>query len=56
MSTRLLAMKGRWPPDPDGNDSAEPPRGWRIEAATRLTVPGLDAERHVIRLCRTSLR
>jgi 16S rRNA (guanine527-N7)-methyltransferase len=56
MDTRVLAMKGRWPPEPGGNDSADPPRGWRIEAVTPLKVPGLDAERHLIRLARTSLR
>jgi 16S rRNA (guanine527-N7)-methyltransferase len=44
---RLLAMKGRVPED----EIRELPRGWRAEV-TRLTVPGLDAERHLVSISR----
>lgn len=54
--TRVLAMKGHWPPVEGSRDSAEVPRGWRLESVTRLHVPGLEAERHVLTLFRTSLR
>ena len=40
---RLLAMKGRAPDD----EIRELPRGWRAEV-TRLRIPGLDAERHLV--------
>jgi 16S rRNA (guanine527-N7)-methyltransferase len=48
--TRVIAMKGRWPPEPGANDSADVPRGWRIEGAPAVEVPGLDAQRHLITL------
>ncbi len=44
---RLLAMKGRAPDD----ELRELPRGWNAET-TRLPVPGLDAERHLVTLSR----
>jgi len=44
---RLLAMKGKLPADEIG----ALPRGWRAETR-RLTVPGVDAERHLVTLTR----
>jgi 16S rRNA (guanine527-N7)-methyltransferase len=44
---RLLAMKGKLPED----EIAAVPRGWRAEVS-RLTVPGVDVERHLITLSR----
>jgi 16S rRNA (guanine527-N7)-methyltransferase len=44
---RLLAMKGKGPDD----EVAALPRGWRAEI-TKLVVPGLDAERHLVSLKR----
>jgi len=45
---RLLAMKGARPDD----EIAELPAGWRVEAIHPLAVPGLDAERHLVAVCR----
>jgi 16S rRNA (guanine527-N7)-methyltransferase len=44
---RLLAMKGRARDD----EVRDLPRGWHAEV-TRLRVPGLDAERHLVALLR----
>lgn len=52
--TRVVAMKGRWPPagnDADSDAGPLPP-GWRIEAVRPVVVPGLDEARHQIRLRR----
>ena len=41
---KLLAMKGARPDE----EIAALPRGWRLETLHRLTVPGLDGERHLV--------
>ena len=41
---RLLAMKGVVPQD----EIAALPAGWAVEAITPLSVPGLEAERHLV--------
>jgi 16S rRNA (guanine527-N7)-methyltransferase len=52
MHTIVLAMVGRWPPrEPDAAE-AELPQGWRMLAQRAVDVPGLDAERHVLRMQR----
>ncbi len=40
--TRVVALKGRYPQD----ELSELPRGWRLLQVRKLTIPGLDAERH----------
>lgn len=40
----MLAMKGQLP----GDEIAELPKPWRADAVHALTVPGLDAQRHVV--------
>jgi 16S rRNA (guanine527-N7)-methyltransferase len=50
--TRLVAMKGRWPPPAGSDDEGELPPGWRIDDVQRVSVPGLVAERHLVRLSR----
>jgi 16S rRNA (guanine527-N7)-methyltransferase len=44
-ATRVVALKGRYPQD----ELAELPRGWRLLDAHARLVPGLDAERHILR-------
>ena len=51
MKRRVLAMKGRAPDD----EVRGLPRGWRAEI-TRLQVPGLDAERHLVSISRQRAR
>lgn len=46
---RLLAMKGRLP----DTELAARLNGWKVAGVHRLTVPGLDEERHLIELCRS---
>jgi 16S rRNA (guanine527-N7)-methyltransferase len=46
---RLVALKGRRP----DAELAALPRGWRLAQLQRVTVPGLDAERHLVVLERS---
>lgn len=46
---RLLAMKGRYPTD----ELQKLPSGWKLAAVHRLSVPGLDEERHLVEICRS---
>lgn len=46
---RLLAMKGRYPQD----ELEKLPNGWKLAGVHRLSVPGLDEERHLVELCRS---
>ena len=47
---RLVALKGK---QPDA-ELAALPKGWRLSALQRVAVPGLDAERHLVVLERSS--
>jgi 16S rRNA (guanine527-N7)-methyltransferase len=47
---QLLAMKGVYPAD----EIAALPAGWQVQASHPLRVPGLEAERHLIAVGRTS--
>ena len=44
LSSRLLAMKGVYPAD----EVAALPAGWRLAQNHMVTVPGLDAQRHLL--------
>jgi 16S rRNA (guanine527-N7)-methyltransferase len=46
---RLLAMKGRYPTD----ELKALPNGWKLATVHRLSVPGLDEERHLVEICRS---
>jgi 16S rRNA (guanine527-N7)-methyltransferase len=46
---RLLAMKGRYP----NEEIQKLPSGWKVAAVHRLSVPGLDEERHLVEICRS---
>jgi 16S rRNA (guanine527-N7)-methyltransferase len=46
---RLLAMKGRFPEE----ELKHLPNGWKVAAVRRITVPGLDEERHLVEICRS---
>jgi 16S rRNA (guanine527-N7)-methyltransferase len=55
--TRVIAMKGRWPPAAAGdtdNDGGPLPPGWRIEAVRPVVVPGLAEARHHVLLRRSA--
>ncbi|MFT3800868.1 MAG: 16S rRNA (guanine(527)-N(7))-methyltransferase RsmG [Burkholderiaceae bacterium] len=49
-ATRVAAMKGAWP----GGEIDDLPSGWSVDATLPLTVPGLDARRHLILLSRSA--
>jgi 16S rRNA (guanine527-N7)-methyltransferase len=44
-ATRVLALKGRYPAD----ELAQLPRGWRLQHSLAVNIPGLSAERHILR-------
>jgi 16S rRNA (guanine527-N7)-methyltransferase len=44
-ATRVLALKGRYPAD----ELAQLPRGWQLQHARAVVIPGLAAERHILR-------
>lgn len=48
---RLLAMKGALPE----SELEDLPAGWRLQAAHRLTVPGLHERRHLLELSRKDI-
>jgi 16S rRNA (guanine527-N7)-methyltransferase len=48
--TRVVALKGRYP----AQELAALPPGWVLEGSRAVAVPGLDAERHILRLSRRS--
>jgi 16S rRNA (guanine527-N7)-methyltransferase len=52
--SRVVAMKGRWPPAADSDDAGALPRGWRLEQVQEVKVPGLDAARHILTLRRVT--
>lgn len=51
--TRVVAMKGRWPPPASAGPDADGgplPEGWRIEGVRPVAVPGLEEARHHVLL------
>jgi 16S rRNA (guanine527-N7)-methyltransferase len=46
---QLVAMKGRLPAE----EIAALPAGWRVAEVAKVAVPGLDAERHIVRITRS---
>lgn len=47
---KLYAMKGRYPE----TEIAELPQGWHVAKSHPLSVPGVNAERHLLELIRTA--
>ena len=52
--TCVLAMKGRWPPLPDADDAGALPPGWVLQSVQPVSVPGLEAARHILTLYRAT--
>jgi 16S rRNA (guanine527-N7)-methyltransferase len=53
-STRVIAMKGRWPePAESGEHAGSLDAHWRIESVREVHVPGLAEQRHIVILRRT---
>jgi 16S rRNA (guanine527-N7)-methyltransferase len=46
---KLLAMKGKRPEE----EIKSLPSGWKVAEIRKLTVPGLDEERHLVELWRS---
>jgi 16S rRNA (guanine527-N7)-methyltransferase len=46
--TRVVALKGRYPAD----ELASLPAGWQLERSRSVSIPGLDAQRHILCLRR----
>jgi 16S rRNA (guanine527-N7)-methyltransferase len=53
--TKVIAMKGRWPPPGDADDAGPLPPGWRIEAVRPVEVPALSEARHIVTLRRDAV-
>ena len=45
-ATRVLALKGQYPAD----ELAQLPAGWQLQHSRAVRIPGLDVERHILRL------
>jgi 16S rRNA (guanine527-N7)-methyltransferase len=45
-ATRVLALKGRYPQQ----ELAQLPPDWRVDGVRAVLVPGLAAQRHIVRL------
>jgi len=48
--TRLIALKGRYP----HQELAQLPPRWTLQSVRRVSLPGSDAERHIVRLAALS--
>ena len=48
--TRLVALKGRYPHE----ELAQLPPRWTLQSVRRVSLPGSDAERHIVRLAALS--
>ncbi len=53
--TRVIAMKGRWPPQGTSPEAGALPEGWHVEQVRPVTVPGLEEARHLILLRRSGV-
>jgi 16S rRNA (guanine527-N7)-methyltransferase len=53
--TRVVAMKGHWPPAANDADAGALPAGWRVESVRTVAVPGLAEARHHVLLHRADV-